>query len=329
MENIKPKTKTVEPQSHTIVAEHSSPIIPIYEFVKEDKTQTINKEMLQMSIRRESGLAGIRDIPVQYWTLYQILLSILEEQNLNYTEQDIIVQANSSRAYLTDIEKFAGFDNKRAPVNRWRFDKIISMIQLPNIFSGSGESAENMRNAAIGLTVNREGIMVSFGMNLHVCSNFNVLGGTCLRSYKMFGAEGLPWDIMLHRLKLWISNIQQIWKVQNDIMKNMQEFVLPVDIAVIEELVGDLYLAAIKQAYFKGSYTPFDTHELSNFAKEMIQSRKAEEKLSTVWDIYNWGTSIMKPGIVDIGEIANNSEMWSKYLLNRFEMHVPEAVIVE
>jgi hypothetical protein len=320
---VEPKIRTAEPK----VA--GSPIIPIYEFVKEDKIQTITRDELQMSIRRESGLAGIRNIPVQYWTLYSILLTALEEHKLNFTEKDIIVQANSSRAYLTDLEKSAGYDNKRAPINRWRFDKIISTIQLPNIMAGSGGPAEDVRNAAIGLTVNKEGIMVSFGMNLHVCENFNVLGGTCLRSYTYGKEEGLAWELMLHKIKGWIKNINQIWTVQNSIMKTMKEFTLPVDIAVIEELVGDLYLAAIKQAYFKGGYTPFDTHELSNFVKEMIQSRKNEETLATVWDVYNWGTSIMKPGIVDIGEIANNSSMWSDYLLNRFEMQIPDAIIVE
>lgn len=323
MEIIKPKIKTAEP------AVVSAPVIPIYEFVKEDKIQTINREMLQMSIRRESGLSGIRTIPIQYWTLYQILLSTLEEHNVNYHQEEIFVQSNSSRAYLTDIEKAAGYDAKRAPVNRWRFDKIISTIQLPNIMAGSGESAENVRNAAIGLTVNKEGIMVSFGMNLQVCQNFNVMGGTLLRSYGLGQQPGLDWELMLHKIKTWIGNINQIWKVQNDIMRTMQEFVLPTDIAIVEELVGDLYLAAIKQAYFKGEYTPFDTHELSNFVKEMIQSRRTEERLATVWDVYNWGTAIMKPGIVDIGEIANNSNMWSDYLLKRFEMNVPEAIIVE
>lgn len=321
--SIEPKSKTAELKTQV------SPVVPIYEFVKEDKIQSITRDQLAMSIRRESGIAGIRDIPVQYWMLYQILLNTLEENSLNYNQQDIIVQANSSKAYLTDIEKAAGYDNKRAPVNRWRFDKIISTIQLPNIAAGSGENAENMRNAAIGLTVNKEGIMVSFGMNLHVCDNFNVLGGTCLRSYKIFGAEGLPWDLMLHKIKLWIANINQIWTVQNEIMHQMNSYVLPIDIAIIEELIGDLYLAAIKQAYFKGDYTPFDTHELSNFAKEMIQARRTEDKLASVWDVYNWGTSIMKPGIVDIGEIANNSNMWADYLIKRFEMNVPEAIIVE
>jgi hypothetical protein len=313
---------TIEPKNQ------KEPQIPIYEFLKEDRVQIISQDALRMSIRREPGLAGIRDIPVQYWTLYGILLSILEENSLNYNEQDIFVQANSSKAYLTDIEKSAGYDNKRAPINRWRFDKIISTIQLPAVSFAEIGSLDS-RNAAIGLTVNKEGILVAFGMNVHACDNFNVMGGTILRSYKFGENEGQAWELMLHKLKSWISNINQIWKVQNDIMKQMKEYTLPVDIAIIEELVGDLYLAAIKHAYFKGDYTPFDTHELSNFAKEMIQSRKTEERMSTVWDIYNWGTSIMKPGIVDIGEIANNSNMWADYLLKRFEMNIPEAIIVE
>ena len=309
-------------------AAKSDPRIPIYEFSKEDKIQAISRDHLRMSIRRESGLAGIRTIPVQYWTLYGILESLLEQNNLNHTNGEVFVQANSSRAYLTDMEKGDGFNAKRAPVNRWRFDKIISTINLPNVMAGSGEAAENMRNAAIGLTVNKEGIMVSFGMNLHVCQNFNVMGGTCLRSYTFGQDEGLAWELMLHKLTQWVSKIDQIWKIQNDCMKAMKEYTLPIDVPVIEELMGDLYISAIKQAYFKGAYTPFDTHELSNFVKEMIQSRRTEETLASVWDIYNWGTSIMKPGIVDIGEIANNSSMWSQYLMNRFEMQIPEAEIV-
>jgi hypothetical protein len=301
--------------------------IQIYEFLSDNKVQTISQNALRMSIRRESGLAGIRDIPVQYWTLYGILLSTLEEHDINYDEKEIYVQNNSSKAYLTDKEKTEGYDNKRAPVNRWRFDKIISTIQLPGINVSINEPEP--RNAAIGLTVNKEGIMVSFGMNLHVCDNFNVMGGTCLRSYGSGGSEGLAWELMLHKIKTWISHLDQIWKVQNEIMNAMKSLKLPENTYVIEELIGDLYIAAIKQAYYKGSYTPFDTHELSNFAKEMIQSRKTDDKLATVWDIYNWGTSIMKPGTVDIGEIANNSNLWSDYLLKRFGILVPEAIIVE
>jgi hypothetical protein len=302
--------------------------IQTYEFSKENKVQTIPFTALASSIRRDPGLVGIRSVPTQFWTMHSIITSMLSENNINYTEGEFHVQQNSSKAYLTDIEKADGFDSKYAPIDRWRHDKVINLIQIPGISAGTGM---DIRNAAIGLTINKEGLSIAFGMNVHECSNFNVLGGTVLRTYSYDnGRSGeTPWELLMHKLGKWIKGLNQIWKVQNEIMEEMKAYTLPSDIPIVEEIIGDLYIRAIKQAYFKGGVTPFDTHELSNFTKEMLQARRAEERLENVWDIYSWGTSIMKPGIVDIGEIANNSNLWADYLLDRFAMEVPEAIIVE
>ena len=302
--------------------------IQTYEFVKENKVQTIPFTALASSIRRDPGLVGIRSVPTQFWTMYSIITSTHAENNINFTEGEFHVQQNSSKAYLTDIEKADGFDSKYAPIDRWRHDKVINLIQIPGISAGTGV---DIRNAAIGLTINKEGLSIAFGMNVHECSNFNVLGGTILRTYSYDnGRSGeTPWELLMHKLGKWVKGLNQIWNVQNEIMENMKDLQLPQHESVVEEIIGDLYIRAIKQAYFKGGVTPFDTHELSNFTKEMLQARKAEERLANVWDIYSWGTSIMKPGTVDIGEIANNSNLWADYLMDRFAMEVPEAIIVE
>lgn len=300
----------------------------IYEFSKENKVQPISLAALSSSIRRDSGLVGIRNIPTQFWTMYSVITGMLREENVNYTEGEFHVQYNSSKAYLTDAEKADGFDAKIAPVDRWRHDKIINVIQIPGLMTGTGSE---LRNSAIGLTLNKEGLSVAFGQHVHECVNFNVLGGTVLRTYTYDNGknDGLPWELMMHKLRQWVKGLQQIWNVQNEIMDQMKSYELSRDVPVVEEIIGDLYIRAIKQAYFKGGLTPFDTHELSNFTREMIQSRRTEDRLANVWDVYSWGTSIMKPGIVDIGEIANNSNLWSEYLIDRFEMNVPEAIIVE
>jgi len=98
---------------------------------------------------------------------------------------------------------------------------------------------------------------------------------------------------------------------------------------IIEKVIGDLYLSAIKQAYFAGDPVPFNTYELSDFVQEAIRQRKDEEKLTNVWDVYNWGTSIMKPSKVDIGEISENSNIWADYLINEFDLEVPKLEITE
>ena len=320
MNSIQPKQPQSEPKPKMD--------IQTYEFSKENRVQTIPYIALASSIRRDPGLVGIRSVPTQFWTMYSIITSMLSENNINFTEGEFHVQQNSSKAYLTDIEKADGFDSKYAPIDRWRHDKVINLIQIPGISAGTGI---DVRNAAIGLTINKEGLSIAFGMNVHECSNFNVLGGTILRTYSYDNGRAgeTPWELLMHKLNKWVKGLNQIWNVQNEIMENMKALQLPQHEAVVEEIIGDLYIRAIKQAYFKGGVTPFDTHELSNFTKEMLQARRAEERLANVWDIYSWGTSIMKPGIVDIGEIANNSNLWADYLLDRFAMEVPEAIIVE
>lgn len=168
--------------------------IPIFEFEgKGTDVQIISMDNLQRSIRRDQGLAGIRSIPVQYWKMYASVLEMLESENINFTEGPIYVQNNSSKAYLTDEDKEAGFTQKNAPINRWRFDKIISTIQLPNIVEGDDEGVKDARNAAIGLTLNKDGLSVAYGMNVWACSNFNVMGGTIMSSYgNNQGRTGLP-----------------------------------------------------------------------------------------------------------------------------------------
>lgn len=293
--------------------------------------QEISFDDLQRTIRRESGLAGIRSIPAQYWKLYGLILSMLADSEVNYTEKPIWVQQNSSKAYLTDDEKAEGHTSKNAPINRWRFDKILSIIQIPGLCVNNVIDSDsldvNARNAAIGITLNKEGLSVAFGMNVWACSNFNVMGGTVMHSYGSRNRDAMPWDVMKHRLQDWIGQHNQIWTVQNEIMTAMQEMIIPDNSTIIDELVGNLYEGAIKQAYFKGNAVPFNTNELSNFVQESINKRSKEEQLTNIWDVYNWGTEIMKPGRFDIGEIADNSNMWSDYLIDRFKLDVPKQII--
>ena len=310
--------------------------IPIFEFSPGagKLAETIPFNLLNRSIRREPGLRGISTIPVQYWKIYAIILGMLDTASVNYHEKPIHVQNNSSRAYLTDNDENDGYTQKNAPINRWRFDKILSVIQLPNIVENQDEGVADARNAAIGLTLNKEGLSVAFGMNVWACKNFNVMGGATMKSYGTGDNNGLLWDAMEYRLRLWIENISQIWTVQNEIMSAMKNHTLEspdlVDpTGIIEKVIGDLYLGAIKQAYFAGDPVPFNTYELSDFVQETIRQRKDEEKLTNAWDVYNWGTSIMKPTQVDIGEISENSNRWADYLINEFDLEVPKLEITE
>lgn len=300
-----------------------------YEFGSE-KTQNISMDLLSKSIRHE-GKHGreLETKPVQVWTLMLLIMEMLEQNEINYIQDPIHVQNRSSNTYLSDADKAIGYTRTLAPIEKWKFDKVINLIQLPNIYEDQNEGIVYARNAVIGVTLNDYGLNVAFGMNVHECVNFNVYGGTILRTYCQGGNQGMNWDSMKIKMKSWIRNLNQIWTVQNDIMKTMQGFELPKNYPVIQEVIGDLYVKALRAAYYKGEITPFNTHELSDFTQKIIKANRDQDQLGTVWDLYNWGTSIMKPGQMDIGEIAANSNLWAGYLSNRFELDIPEAIIVE
>lgn len=303
--------------------------VPIYEFGN-DKTQEISKDLLSSSIRHEGKYGKSLDTkPIQAWAMIDLITGILESNEVMYKADPIHVQRRASGTYLSDEDRVKGYTKTMAPIEKWKFDKIINLIQLPNIFEGDDEGVGFARNATIGVTLNEFGLSVAFGMNVHECVNFNVYGGTILRTYSYGGQQGLQWELMKFKLNDWIKKLDQIWKLQNSISEGFQRATLPEGDHVIHEVIGGLYTHALSAAYFQGAETPFNTHELSEFVQKVIRQRKMEEQIGNVWDLYNWGTSIMKPGSMDIGEIANNSNLWADYLVNYFGIPVEDATILD
>ena len=281
-----------------------------------ERATTISLDMLSQSIRQEGKYGdALSTKPVQIWNLVSDVQEMLDKSNINGSLGDIYIQKRSSAALLNDFDRNAGYNKFNAPINRWKFEKAITSINVPNI-SNAGT------NAKIGITLNEQGLSVAYGMNVHVCSNFSVMGGTLLRTYTFNKQPGLEWSHMKRLLSDWTSRLDQIFGVQSEIMHNMIEKEVK-DERTVNKIVGTLYQDAIRQAYFNGDHTPFDTHALSQFVQEMIKQRKEEEKIGNVWDLYNWGTSVMKPNVVDIADISNISSSYADFLCKEFTIDIP------
>ncbi len=144
-----------------------------YKFGSE-KTQTISKDLLSNSIRHEGKYGKILDTkPIQVWAMLDLITGILNSNDINFTEDPIHVQRKASGTYLNDMDRNKGYTKSVAPIEKWKFDKVINLIQLPNIFEGNDKDIGFARNATIGVTLNDKGLSVAFGMNVHECTNFN------------------------------------------------------------------------------------------------------------------------------------------------------------
>lgn len=290
-----------------------------------EKATEISLDLLRHSIRHEGKYGDTLETkPVQIWNLVDEVTENLDKAGIIFQPGKVFIQKRHSAAMLNDSDRDAGFNKLYAPINRWKFEKVITDLSIPNI-GGEGH------NAHVALTLNEKGIVVAYGMNIHVCTNFNVMGGAILRTYTHGNQKGTPWQAVRSIISNWSTNLEQVYNIQRELMQEFMNKEVR-DERTIQKIIGVLYTNAIKNAYFKkdvGLVTPFDTGELSMFVQTMINQRKEEEKIGNVWDLYNWGTSIMKPNSMDIGEIANNSSIFSSFLCDQFGIPEPNVILAE
>ena len=191
---------------------------------------------------------------------------------------------------------------------------------IPNIGS-------DLVGGRIGMSFNDEGIQIAFGMNVRVCSNFSILGGQIMSTFKRSNNEGLSWQSIEIQMKDWVNNLDQKMKLEMDLMNRMIEKQIT-EPAVIDRVIGGLYKRAIDQAYGSKMLAPFDTAGMSNFTQNIIKASgpvrdhvfNQEAGINNVWDLYNYGTQVMKPGMVDIAEIQTSSALFADYLFDEFQI---------
>ena len=148
-----------------------------------------------------------------------------------------------------------------------------------------------------------------------------------MRTFAQDGHEGLSWQSIEISLEKWINTLEQKMKVETDLMNRMIETKI-VELAVINRVIGGLYAKAIDQAYGSKRTAPFDTAGMSNFVQNIIKSSgpvkdhafNADVAIKDVWDLYNYGTQVMKPGMVDLADIQNSSHLYADYLFDEFEI---------
>lgn len=295
--------------------------IDYFGFKPEETVSEVSINQLEQSIRVE-GKHGraLSTRPVQSWNVINYITSVMSLAEVNNTMEHIYVQKRNSFPMINDNDKKLGYNRERCPIDQWLFDKIAVSFMIPNI-------GNDLVGARIGLSFDENGIQIAFGMNVHVCSNFAIMGGQIMSTFKRGSNEPLSWDSIMIVLKDWMFNLDQKMKLEIDLMNRMIETEIIED-GVVNRVIGGLYKRAIDQAYGTKALAPFDTAGMSNFVQNIIKSENKVEDhtfdknfgIRNVWDLYNYGTQIMKPGSVDIADIQNSSFLLADHLFTEFEI---------
>ena len=294
----------------------------MFGFTPDETVKSIPIHLLEQSIRVE-GKHGrtLATRPVQSWNVMSYILGLLTEAKANNTLEHIYIQKRNSFPMVNDQDKILGYNRENCPINRWMFDKVVASFLIPNV-------GNNLVGARIGMSFDDAGIQIAFGMNVHVCSNFAIMGGQIMSTFKRGSNEPLSWQSIEIQLKDWITNLDQKMKIEMDLMEQMINTPIK-EPAVLDRVIGGLYKRAIDQAYGSKAVAPFDTAGMSNFTKNVLKGLggnikdhqfDVESGIHNVWDLYNYGTQIMKPGIVDISDIQTSSFLFADHLFTEFEI---------
>jgi hypothetical protein len=297
--------------------------IEMFGFEKNQKSRDIPLKLLKQSIRVEDNLGrAYRTRPVQAWTLMAMILSMVKEAEVAYELHPVIVRADSAGVALNDDDREQSkFTKQGCPINKWIFDQLITKIDIPHI-------GGDLANGTIAISYVNKGINIALGLNVKLCDNLSILGGQQLRTYKFDGQGGFDWETMKIHLKDWISNLDQKLGVEVEIMNRMMAARIDNESA-IDRVIGKLYQDAIKWRYFKGPQAPFDISGMSSFVQNALKQQEytykahsdnieSYKKIDNVWDLYNWGTNVMKPEFERLENLTEASRLYADFLCNEF-----------
>lgn len=305
--------------------DHQLTEVAHFGFSDDESVKQITLDKLKQSIRVEGKFGKIlASRPIQSWELMALIMQLMEEFDLNYTQDIIYVQKKNSHIMINEEEKKLGYTKESCPINRWLFDKLLTRWTIPFV-------NDSLDKVSVAMGFNDDGIELAFGMDVNLCSNFNIMGGNILRTYTYNGVPAATFDYIKLKLKDWFSNFEQMIRVETSIMNAMKEFSIG-NPSIIKQVIGELYLKAINQAYGSKVIAPFDTHGISTMVQNYISQRNPMV-INNAWDLYNWGTNIMKPGMIDLADINNCSDMFCnfvlEYIMSTTRESFTEAEIVE
>lgn len=283
----------------------------MFGFQKDEKSKAIPLSLLQQSVRVEDNLGrAYRTRPIQAWSFLTMIVGMLKDAEVGHKVHPIIVRADSSGVALNDVDRA---DNKYSkamcPINKWIFDQLITKVDIPHV----GDDAVN---GTIALSYTNRGISVAFGLNVKICDNLCIMGGQQMRTYKFHDYEALGWDSMKIQLRDWINNIDQRLGIEWEIMNRMQAREINDEVA-IDQTIGKLYQEAVRWRYGKGPQAPFDISGMSTFVQNM-QNKHGRERLENVWDLYNWGTEVMKPDLERLENLTESNRLYADFLCREF-----------
>jgi hypothetical protein len=265
-----------------------------------EKQEVITLDELKLSVTAKA--AGVKR-QIEHFNIFDDILEKCVKQNYNTLVSPIYVAGGVSAKKIPALEPHVGVNNIQA----WYLDKITGTITFPSFNN-------ELTTCKINIEHSDRGLSIAFGKVVLICSN----GMTAFRSdiVTTYGEGKLNYNQCLELVEKWLYELPEKNEQYDNLITQMIN--RPIIKEAIPELIGKLELKAVEQAYCKGDEAPFNISQVSNFSKNIITSYKEEKPITNVWELYNAGTLIQKPNLMDISTINNTNFLLTDFFMKEY-----------
>jgi len=190
------------------------------------------------------------------------------------------------------------------------FRSLIGEIHLNNL-------RNDEMNMKLAINVTERGVTLAQGTNVQICSNMTIMGASNMIS--TMGRQGLPFDKFQELFNSWIPNMGETFNKYVTIVDQMKNIQLGNN-GQIQELLGELQIAAIKGAYERGYHdAPLNLSELSKLTQDLIKKPNfLNDEPMSLWDIFNDFTFVQSHSEQNIDTKVEDMIRTSDFLLKKY-----------
>ena len=263
------------------------------------KVELLTLDELRQTVKAKE--AGIRK-SVEHFQVFDDVMEIIDKEGIKINTLPIYASGGANAKRIEIAEKYVG--EKALPA--WYLDKVSGEVSFPDF-----DNQETSMKVRIEFC--ERGITTSVGKLVLVCTNgMTAFKGDIASTY---GSNKMGYESLLNNMKIWIHELQEKNDIYNGLIDRMKN--VAADAISLESTIGKLQMLAVGQAYCGGEKAPFNIGQVSNFTKSIILQND-EKEINNLWDLYNIGTNIQKPDLMDMSQISNNNYELTQFFMNEY-----------
>ena len=178
----------------------------------------------------------------------------------------------------------------------------------------------NERTTSLVMSYSQDGITTAIGRTIQICRNLCIYGIEHV-IHTTGSNRGVSLDKVFQVLGEWATTVGDITNEFDNRLNEMQT--REISFPKIQELIGNLSMIRVAKDSgleifgSRPSVYPFNNAQINKFAEDVI-IKNNENKLNTLYDLYNIGTNLHKPDHMEfVNTIQQNAE-WGRLVTDLY-----------